>query len=220
MNLLRVETHCHSVQSPDSFNKIEDLIRVAKKRKLNRLVISDHNRIDGALLAKELDPDLIIVGEEILTTQGELLAFFVQEIVPSGLSPEKTIDILRDQNAFISVSHPFDRLRHGWEQSDLKKIVPLIDAIEVFNARSFTKSVNEKAADFAMKNNLAGTVGSDAHTLVEVGRAVLMLPEFHDSNSLRQVIGKGERITRYSSPMVRFGSTYATLIRKIQKATR
>jgi len=220
MNLLRVETHCHSDQSPDSFNKIEDLILVAKKRKITRLVISDHNRINGALKAKKLEPDLIIIGEEILTTRGELLALFVQEIVPSGLSPEKTIEILRDQNAFISVSHPFDRLRHGWAPNDLNKIVPLIDAIEVFNARSFTKKVNEKAADYAMKNNLAGTVGSDAHTLVEVGRAVLILPEFHDSNSLRQVIRQAERISRYSSPMVRFGSTYATWIRKIQKSIR
>lgn len=220
MNFLRLETHCHSDHSPDSFNKIEDLIRVAKQRKVTRLVISDHNRIDGAIKAKELEPDLIIVGEEILTTRGELLAFFVQEVVPPGLSPMKTIEILRDQNAFISVSHPFDRLRHGWELSDLNTIMPFIDAIEVFNSRCFTKKINEEAADYAVKYNLAGTVGSDAHTLIEVGRAVLILPEFQDSISLKQVIGQAERKTHYSSPLVRLGSTYATWIRKIQKSAR
>jgi predicted metal-dependent phosphoesterase TrpH len=216
MNRLKFETHCHSDRSNDSLNKLADLIRVAKKKNISRLAITDHNRIDGAIAAKEMAPDLIIVGEEILTTKGELLVFFVKEVVPSGLSPMEAIERLRDQNAFISVSHPFDTLRSGWEIADLKMISPFVDAIEIFNARCFSKRINEQAIQFANENNLNGTVGSDAHTIPEVGKAVLSIPEFFDADTLRQVLPEAAGITNYSSPLVRFGSSYARLIRKIK----
>lgn len=216
MKLIKFETHCHSDRSKDSFNKLADLIRVAKKKNISRLAITDHNRIDGAIVAKEMSPDMVIIGEEILTTKGELLAFFVKEAIPSGLSPMLAIEKLRDQNAFISVSHPFDQLRHGWKIEDLKMISPFVDAIEIFNARSFSKEINEKAVQFAHENNLSGTVGSDAHTLPEVGKAVLSIPEFLDADSLRKVLPDAVGITNYSSPLVRFGSSYARLLRKIR----
>jgi predicted metal-dependent phosphoesterase TrpH len=216
MHRIKFETHCHSDRSKDSLNRIADLIRVAKKKNISRLAITDHNRIDGAILAKEMAPDLIIVGEEILTTKGELLAFFVKELVPSGLSPIEAIERLREQNAFISVSHPFDMLRSGWKIADLKLISPFVDAIEIFNARCFSKRINEQAVQFAKENNLNGTVGSDAHTLPEVGKAVLSIPEFFDADTLRQVLSDAAGITNYSSPLVRFGSSYARLIRKIK----
>ena len=216
MKRIKFETHCHSNRSKDSLNKLVDLIRVAKKKNISRLAITDHNRIDGAIAAKEKAPDLIIVGEEILTTKGELLAFFVKELVPSGLSPMEAIERLRDQNAFISVSHPFDMLRQGWEIADLKIISPFVDAIEIFNARCFSKGINDQAVQFAKENNLNGTVGSDAHTLPEVGKAVLSIPEFFDADSLRQVLPYATGITNYSSPLVRFGSSYARLFRIIK----
>ncbi len=220
MKLIKFETHCHSDRSKDSFNKLADLIRVAKKKNISRLAITDHNCIDGAIVAKEMSPELVIIGEEILTTKGELLAFFVKEAIPSGLSPMLAIEKLRDQNAFISVSHPFDHLRHGWKIEDLKMISPFVDAIEIFNARSFSKEINEKAVQFAQENNLSGTVGSDAHTLPEVGKAVLSIPEFLDADSLRKVLPEAVGITNYSSPLVRFGSSYARLIRKIRNPNK
>jgi len=218
MEKIKFETHCHSDRSKDSFNKLSDLIRTAKMKDVSRLAITDHNRIDGAIAAKEIAPDLIVVGEEILTTKGELLAFYVKELVPPQLSPMETIERLRDQNAFISVSHPFDTLRHGWELEELIKISPFIDAIEIFNARSFTKGINEKARQFAQKYQLKGTAGSDAHTLPEVGKSGLLIPEFFDSDSLRQVLPEAKIIASYSSPLVRLGSSYARIIRRISKS--
>jgi predicted metal-dependent phosphoesterase TrpH len=216
MNLIKFETHCHSDYSADSNNKVEEIIRVARQRGIGRLVISDHNCIDGALKARKMAPELIIVGEEIMTTQGELLAFFVQELVPAGLPSQKAIELLRQQNAFISVSHPFDRLRHGWELKELNAISPLIDAVEVFNARCLAENINDKALAYAQSNHLLGTVGSDAHTLIEVGRSVLLVAEFHDADSLRLALPQAGKITRYSGPMVRLGSTYASVTKKMR----
>ncbi len=71
----------------DSRVSIDELIQTAKRKHIDRVVITDHNRIDGALMAKEIAPDLIIVGEEVMTTEGELLAAFVKESIPRGLNP-------------------------------------------------------------------------------------------------------------------------------------
>ena len=213
--VLKVEFHCHSNASRDSLNRVEDLVRTAHERGIDRLMITDHNTIKGALEAKRLDPELVIVSEEILTLDGELLAYFLTDEIPRGLPTEDAISLLRLQGAFISVPHPFDRRRHGWALDDLLRIAPLVDAIEVFNSRCQITWINSQAAEFAQQHNLAGTVGSDAHTLQEVGRSTLRLPYFTDAEGLCQVIRQGKAETRLSSPFIHLTSTYARYYKKL-----
>lgn len=179
-------------------------------------MVTDHNTIEGALLAREMAPDLVIVGEEILTTQGELLAFFVEQEIPRKLKPEDAIERLRAQGAFISVSHPFDRRRYGWALADLKRITPLVDAIEVFNSRCQVGVLNHMAQIYAEKNALAGTVGSDAHTLNELGRSVLEIPPFTSADELRQALPLAKAVTQLSSPFIHFTSTYARMVKAMR----
>lgn len=219
-NYLKVEFHCHSRYSPDSLNSVGKLIATAKARGIDRLVITDHNTIRGALLAKELEPERIIVGEEIKTQHGELLAAFVTEEIPPLLDPLDVIERLRQQGAFISVSHPFDRARGGWELQHLRDIVAKVDAIEVFNARCLHPLLNEQAAAFAKEHRLAGTVGSDAHTLVEVGQATLLLPAFETGEELRQAIHLGRPEVRLSPFWVHLGSSYARFYKMITRDDR
>ena len=185
---LRVEFHCHTSISRDSSNRLPRLLQVARQRGLDRLAITDHNTIANALRAKEMDPELVIVGEEIKTTCGELLAYFVTRGVPKNSSPMAAIDLLRKQNAFISVAHPFDHRRSGWTMAELQEILPYLDAVEVFNSRCFKPSANQSALEFAESNGLAKMVGSDAHSLVELGLSTMKLPQFDSAEDLRQVI--------------------------------
>ena len=212
--LLKVEFHCHTNYSRDSLNDVDRLVATARQRGIDRLVVTDHNTIRGALKAREIDPMLVIVGEELLTTRGELLVAFVQEELPRGLDPMVAIEKLRAQGAFISVSHPFDRRRHGWALKDLLAITPYVDAIEVFNARCQWAGLNQMAADFAGEHQLPGTAGSDAHTLREVGRATFRVPGFETAEELRSVIGQAEIEGRLSSPFIHIASTYARLVNK------
>ena len=131
--MLRVEFHCHTRLSKDSLLSPEGLLAACRRKQIDRVVITDHNTIAGALIAKQLDPTRVIIGEEILTQDGELLAAYVTEEVPRGLPAAETIARLREQGAFISVSHPFDVMRSGhWEADNLLRILPLVDAIETF----------------------------------------------------------------------------------------
>ncbi len=215
--MLRVEFHCHTVYSKDSLTRPEALLDACRRKGIDKVVITDHNTTRGAWAAQQIDPQRVIVGEEIMTTQGEILAAFVRAEVPPHRSPQETIQRLRDQGAFISVSHPFDRLRGGdWELPELLAIAPLVDAIEVFNARCVDASFNRLAQAFAQEHDLPGTVGSDAHTTFELGRANLLLPEFDAADGLRQVIRQGQIDARLSSPLVHFSSRWAVWVKKLR----
>jgi hypothetical protein len=214
----RVEFHCHTYASKDSLTPPKKLIAAARKRGVDRLVITDHNSITGAKEAQVLDPELVIIGEEIMTTRGEILAAFVKEEIPAGLPPVEVINRLRNQEAFISVSHPFDTMRSGgWKERDLLEILPLVDAIEVFNSRCMRKSFNQDARQFAEKYDIPGTVGSDAHAAFEVGRSLLLLEAFEGPDGLRKILRAGIPIVKSSPSWFHLTSRYATVTKKFQK---
>ena len=198
--LIRAEFHCHTVYSLDSSNRIPQLLKTARERGIQCLAITDHNTIQGALRAKEMDPELVIVGEEILTTEGELLAYFLKEKVPKRLSPLETIELLKKQGAFIAVPHVFDRRRHGWRMEDLVGILPYVDALEVFNARCLRGRINQLGREFAEEQKFAMMAGSDAHSLVELGLASVWLPAFNSADELRKALKNGRIEGRMLSP--------------------
>lgn len=214
--MISVEFHCHTYASKDSLTRPADLIAMARRKGIDRVIITDHNSIAGAREAYGINPELVIVGEEIMTTKGEILAAFVKEEVPPDLTPLETINILKEQGAFISVSHPFDELRKGgWMEHDLLEILPLVDAIEVYNSRCMLPRFNRRAELFAQKYNIAGTVGSDAHAAFEVGRSLLLLDQFVGPDEMRKVIRRGIPKVKWSPPWFHLTSRYASMIKKI-----
>ncbi len=218
MKTFRVEFHCHTESSKDSLVKPEDLVRVCREKGIDRVVITDHNSITGALEAQKLDPELVIVGEEIKTTRGELLCAYVQQEIPSGLAPTEAIERLKEQGAFISVSHPFDAWRAPWYSDGLDEIRDQIDAIEIFNSRALRQDINQKAQEYADLWGLAGTAGSDAHTLREIGNSTMRLPEFNNAAELRNAIKRVEYDLSRAKPRARFDSRYAVM-RKVFKGS-
>ncbi len=216
MTTWRVELHSHTLYSLDSLTRLEAFLRACEARGLDKVAVTDHNTAEGALKLARMAPQRIIVGEEIMTSEGELLAYFVQESVPPFLSPEATIERLRAQGAFISVSHPFDRLRKGaWAEANLRRILPLVDAIEGFNARCLFPADNGKALAFARAHGKPYTVGSDAHAPYELGRAVLHMPPFSDAESFGRALAQAQPDERLSPFWVHFYSKYAKWARKL-----
>lgn len=211
----KVELHAHTTYSKDSVTSLERFIARCRQLGLHKVAVTDHNTAQGALRMQQLAPDLVIVGEEIMTTEGELLAFFVKETIPPLLTPLETIKRLRDQGAVISVSHPFDRYRKGaWERDQLLRIVDHVDALEVFNARCIHAADNEQAAAFAASHGKPGTVGSDAHIPYELGRATLQIPTFVTAAEFLAVLPQATALTALSPAWVHGMSTIAKWRRK------
>ena len=218
MPTLQVEFHCHTIASKDSLTRPRDLVDTCRRKGIDRVIVTDHNTVAGARVAHALDPELVIVGEEIMTTRGEILAAFVSEEVPLGLSPQETIRRLKAQGAFISVSHPFDRWRAGgWQEDDLFEVLPQVDAIEVYNSRCMNPGFNREARQFAEKHNIAGTVGSDAHAAFELGRSLMLLEPFEGPDGLRKVIRAGIPQVRWSPPWFHITSRYASIYQKVTR---
>lgn len=208
MPTLKVDLHMHTCVSKDGVLRPAEIISIAKRKGLDRICITDHNSIEGALRAKELDPEFVIVGEEILTTQGEILAFFVTEWVPPRLPPQEALDRLQAQEAVISVSHPFDHHRAHWTEAMLESMLPRLDAIEGFNARTLQPACNEKARAFAAARALPVTAGSDAHTGREVGAAYLELPGFSTAEEFRAGLPQAQLYGQISPAWIHFFSRF------------
>jgi hypothetical protein len=212
----QVELHSHTYWSKDCVVDFDAIIRRCEKLAIDRIAITDHNTAGGALTMQKIAPDLVVVGEEIMTTQGELLGYFMRESIPADLTPEETIRRLRDQGAVISVSHPFDRLRKGaWQEEELLRIIDQVDAIEVFNARCIFPQDNDRALAFAEQHHLVGTIGSDAHSRVEYGRALTQMEPFEGAADFLASLKQADFVRRYSSFIVHLHSKTAKWSKKL-----
>ena len=172
-----IDLHCHTGASFDCLTKPADVVRLAAARGLTHIVITDHDRIDGALEAQAVAPPglTVIVGEEVKSADGDLICAYLSRAIPPGLSAAETAAEAHAQGGLVGIPHPFDTYRGSLVKSArLDVIAALVDWVEVHNARVIG-SGNEEAARFAAMHGLPGVAASDAHSGVEVGVAYTAL---------------------------------------------
>ncbi len=168
---MKYDLHIHSKYSYDGILEPKDIIKIAIKRGLDGLAITDHNTVKGALEVKKYETDdlKVIVGSEIKTERGEIIGLFLEEEINSRDFCE-VIDKIKEQNGVVVVPHPFDKLRKS-TFTPTKDDVKFIDCIEGFNSRCVFQKYNKEAINFAMKQGLKIVAGSDAHFRNEIGNA-------------------------------------------------
>jgi predicted metal-dependent phosphoesterase TrpH len=217
----KVDLHSHTIYSKDCLTSTARLVEHARRVGLHKIAVTEHNRLDGALAAKAMAPDLVIVGEEIQTTHGEIIAYFVKQEVPRGLSPTETIARLRDQGAIISIPHPLDSLRRSaMGLANVLTVIDQVDALEVLNARCVRAGDNVAAAQLAQEYGKLATAGSDAHTTAEVGRCYLEMPPFEDNAvSFLAALAHAKVGGEISPFWPHFASTYAKWRKRIAPVT-
>jgi hypothetical protein len=172
-----VDLHCHTKASFDCLSAQAAVVKAASERGLTHLAITDHDRIDGALLARDLAPAglTVIVGEEVKTADGDLICLFLEEAIPPGLSAVDTIAAARDQGGLVGIPHPFDGLRGSLLRDErLEVLGDRVDWVETHNARVVGQG-NQRAAEYARERELPGVAVSDAHSILEIGVAYTKL---------------------------------------------
>jgi len=179
----RADLHMHSHYS-DGLGTVQDILTfVGQRGELDVIAITDHDTIEGALRARELglkqENSLeVIVGEEVSTREGHLLALFIEERIPSGLSIEQSIALVHEQGGIAVIAHPFNRVfRHSTQLEVVERLkhAPLEaqpDGIETLNG-SFA---GIGSSHLAMTRNRRRygwpeTGSSDAHTVTAIGCA-------------------------------------------------
>ena len=220
--LVRVDMHMHTEYSRDSRQSLATFAAAARHAGLDVVCVTDHDTIEGALRLREMDRALrVIVGEEIATRDGELIALFLERAVPPGLPLEETIARVRDQKGIAYVPHPFSRNRaRHIRRGVLERSVPLIDAIEVFNAREAFAADNARALAFALRHGLPGGAGSDAHRSNEIGRAYVVMPDFADREEFLAALKSGVISGTLSGIRAHLRTRYDVVRRWLGRATR
>ncbi|MCB0106050.1 MAG: PHP domain-containing protein [Caldilineaceae bacterium] len=213
----KIDLHTHTIYSKDCLTQTKLLIERARAIGLDKVAVTEHNRLDGALAAKALAPDLIIVGEEIKTTHGEIIAYYLQEEVPRGLSPAETVRRLREQGAVISIPHPLDSIRtSAMRRETVLTIIDDVDALEVCNSRCVRQADNVAAAQLAAEHGKLVTAGSDAHIARELGQCYLTIPPFEDNaESFRAALASATPQGKIGPFWPHFASTYAKWRKRI-----
>ena len=172
-----VDLHCHSRGSFDCLSAPRDIVKAASDRGLTHLAITDHDRIDVALVIQALAPAglTIIVGEEVKTSDGDLICLFLNQPIPPGMSVVETIAAAREQGGLVGIPHPFDRNRGSiLRDAAMASLAPQVDWVESHNARVIGHG-NEDAAQFALDHGLPGVAVSDAHSIMEIGVAYVAI---------------------------------------------
>ncbi|OGO60691.1 MAG: hypothetical protein A2Z36_01945 [Chloroflexi bacterium RBG_19FT_COMBO_48_23] len=214
--MIKADLHIHTTYSMDCTMPLEKIISRCLEVGINCLGVADHNTIAGALKLKEMAPFSIIVGEEILTLNGEVIGFFLTQEIPSKLSIEETVAQIKAQNGLVCIPHPYDRLRVSVFRDEIfEGIMPDVDIIEVFNARSLSPGSSTKAAQLVQKYGKLASAGSDAHTLPEIGNAYVEMPNFNDKEEFLASLAKGKISGNKSSPTAYFVSTWNKLKKRL-----
>ena len=188
-----MDSHIHSEYSPDSSSKIDDILKVAAKRNIDIIAISDHNTVDGTseVLKKTRNTDILAIPSiEISSSHGHILGFGCEENIPRDLSPEDTIDRIHDLGGLAIIPHPYCFYRHGLLHNYKEKLN--IDAIETRNARFIVGYCNNKAKNLSIKENLPALGASDAHYYKFVGDCYSLIDCEKDVDSVLKSISKGK----------------------------
>src|SRR3989338_4920917 len=136
---MKYDLHTHTHFSKCSNLKPELLLKVAKKRGLNGIAVTDHHTIKGALKVTEINKDKgfeVITGNEITTDAGDILTYYIKEEIETR-NFFSVIDEVKAQDGLIAIPHPFRTSLNPSHhfKFPIEKIKNKVDAIECFNAR-------------------------------------------------------------------------------------
>jgi len=214
---MKVDLHLHTCYSPDSNSSLEGTIKQCQKLGIGCVAITDHNTIEGALRMKKIAPFSVIIGEEVMSSSGEIIGYFLKQSIPKGLPPSEVMARIKDQGGLVCLPHPFDGFgRYPLKASDREASVSQIDIIEVFNARSIRGTFSEQARSYAEQHGFLCSAGSDAHSIREVGNAYVEMLEFDDLEGFRIALGKGQVFGRKNSVIDRVTTGISTLPKRVR----
>lgn len=214
--MMKIDLHCHSEASPDCSTPLDLIPGRCIKKKIRIQAITDHNTIWGAQQLKasleaqagDGSPQVtIIIGEEISTSEGELVGLFLQEKVEGGLTPEETVRRIKEQGGIVLLPHGFDPLKRWRLKSEaVARIADDIDVIETFNARVSRQHWNQAAVLWAKQRNCLMSAGSDAHTLRDIGSAWVDVPSrtIREPRDLVKALEGGVPAGDWTHPLLAF----------------
>jgi predicted metal-dependent phosphoesterase TrpH len=223
----RADLHIHSLASDGTAGIIEILDHVEHQTELDVIAITDHERLDAALAARSIARDRglraeVIVGEEVSTLGGHLLALFIEERIRPLRSLRTSIAEIHEQGGLAIPAHPlvpYPLCAQGWVLRRLirdpdERVRP--DAIEAFNPTTLGRPWHRRVVRFADEHGLARVGSSDAHAAAAIGtgwtsfpgrtaeelRAAILDHQTHHHGSFH---GTGSQLSTFGRQLRKYG---------------
>jgi predicted metal-dependent phosphoesterase TrpH len=173
---MKVDLHTHSVASPDGSLKEEHYAKMLESGLLDHIAVTDHDTIEFAVQLRDKLGEQIIVGQEIMTTDGDIIGLYLKNVVPSGLPAAQAVAEIKGQGGLVYIPHPFETMRKGISLEALNLIAAQVDIIETDNGRAVFQNKSAEAKEWAAKRKLPGAASSDAHGPKGWGKTYSVIP--------------------------------------------
>jgi predicted metal-dependent phosphoesterase TrpH len=185
----RADLHMHTVFSDGLMTPEETVDLVAMRTNLQVIAITDHDTIEGAVIAqsyarRKTDVD-VIVGQEVTTGEGDVLALFVRQTLPVFDTASAAIDAIHAQGGLAVAAHPF-----GVGVDCVGRLIGELpfDAVEVRHGCPLNLFNNWRAHRLNQRTQRLPELGSsDAHIPYNAGEAYTLFPG-HSAEDLRRAI--------------------------------
>jgi len=188
----------HSCWSSDSSTTLPQLVARARQVGLQRIALTDHNTAEGAQRLKALEPELAIVGEEVKTSEGEIIGLFLTRSLPSGGSPERVCDEIHAMGGLSYACHPFDRRRASFAPERIVELNDRLDIIETYNPWADT-AANRAAAGICRELGMVAATGSDSHGVGELGHSWMEIGPYADPAGFLRSLRQARHVIRPAS---------------------
>ena len=184
----KADMHLHTLYSDGTASVQAVLDHVERATDLDLIAITDHERIDGALRAREIHAAgsysfELVVGEEITTRRGHVLALFIAERVPALRPLAETLERIHDQGGIAIAPHPMAPLTPSLGTRSLLAAHAAddprqwLDGIELMNPSAAGRARRLDRARLNTDVLRLATVGnSDAHVLEGIGTGWTWFP--------------------------------------------
>lgn len=214
----KLDLHIHTYYSSDAITRIEDLIKVARKKGLSVIAVTDHMQINGALRALAINDEselIIIPGIELYTKAGHLIALNIREKPRIYSDIYGMIEEINRLGGLAVAAHPFDLISPF---RSLHKYVKMLDAIEAANAKAlnYNSHLNSAMKYISKNEHLGFTAGSDSHIPDTIGNAYLETDESIESidDAIDAILKRKCSIGGMRSPLTaRFKEVLKTLFK-------
>jgi predicted metal-dependent phosphoesterase TrpH len=165
-----------------------ELVFYARKRGLDGVAITDHDRLNGALKIVAETDFLIIPGIEISSLDGHIVGLNVSEPVPRELSAHETVDRIHDAGGIAVACYPIGLFKGSLG----KRTNSSFDAVDVINSSTIPFSyATKQSMKIASRLGKPCLAGSDAHYGPEIGCAYTAVNAEPNVNDVVKAISKG-----------------------------
>lgn len=216
---MRLDLHMHTWGSWDCLSDPERIVEQALARGVERVALTDHDRLDVALRMAEKYPEHVIAGEEVKTEEGiDVIGLYLTEEIPRGTRARDTINRIRRQGGIAYLPHPYASGKGGGGRY-ADELASLCEVVEVFNARLHPGRLNAPALELARRHGRLPGAGSDAHTVGEVAGAYVEVPRHENTaDGLREALRHARVHGRMTPWWIHLASTWAKVRKKLPGA--